>query len=249
MSRQLSARGRAGEGSVEKLELLRDLPLFEGLSPEFLRPLAKYFVPRSYQRDDTIWRQGSEATHFNFICAGKVKIVKYQQDGKEIILGIFDEGEAVGEIAVYRRMPFPASAVALEPTEVLQIHRDHLYGAIQENIALLEAMVNSMMRRNQHLVDRIDELATNNAEQRLAMLFCKFMEKMGRRTHLEDGSMQIYIDVDLNRRDIADLINTRVETAIRIMSRWHKEGPVRTDKDGFWVSDIAALQALASRQT
>jgi len=230
--------------ATRKLEQLRELSLFEFISPEVLKPLAGYFVSRTYARGDTIWRQGSPASHFTFICSGKVKVLKYQSDGKEIILGIFAEGEPVGEIAVYKRVDFPASAVALEQTEVLQIHRDHFYGTIKSNTQLLEATVNSMMRRNQDLVGRIDELATDGAEQRLAMLFCKFSEKMGKRTHLEDGTMGVYIDLDLTRRDIAELINTRVETAIRLMSRWNKEGPIKTEKTGFLVVDIAQLERL-----
>ncbi|AWV88857.1 Crp/Fnr family transcriptional regulator [Bradymonas sediminis] len=231
--------------NTKKMDQLRELSLFESIPSEILEPLLGHFVSRKFQRGDTIWRQGSPANQFTFIVQGKVKVLKYQNDGKEIILGIFGEGEPVGEIAVYQRIEFPASAVALEETEVLQIHRDHFYGTIKSNTQLLEATINSMMRRNQHLVGRIDELATDGAEQRLAMLFCKFSEKMGRRTHLVDGTMGVHIDLDLTRRDIADLINTRVETAIRIMSRWNKEGPVTTEKDGFLVIDIQKLDQLA----
>lgn len=57
--------------------------------------------------------------------------------------------------------------------------------------------------------------------------------------------------VRINGRPIAPvsagLINTRVETAIRIMSRWNKEGPVKTEKTGFLVVDTAKLDEIASR--
>lgn len=231
----------------DTVELLRELPLFDGVSADTLAPLGKYFVRRSYERGEVIWRQGSEANHFSFIYEGKVKILKYQSDGKEIILGIFTDGEPVGQIAVYQRTNYPASAVALGHVEILQIHRDHFYGALMSNAELMEATISSMMQRNRHLVGRIDELATDNAEQRLAMLFCKFAEKMGRRTRLNSQAMGVFIELDLNRRDVAELINTRVETAIRIMSRWNKEGPVRTEKDGFLIDDYEALERLAQR--
>lgn len=231
---------------MDKIDRLRELPMFETIPPGTLDPLAQYFVPRTYERGDLLWKEGTPAHNFTFITRGKIKIVKYRNDGKETTLGIFGDGDPVGQIAVYQRIDYPASAVALDDTEVLQIHRDHFFGTLKRDAKLLEATINSMMRRNHHLVQRIHELATDCAEQRLAMLFVKFSEKMGRRTKLDDGNMGIYIDLPLSRRDIAELINTRVETAIRIMSRWNKEGPVHTEKTGFLVVDASKLDAIAT---
>ena len=49
----------------------------------------------------------------------------------------------------------------------------------------------------------------------------------------------------LSRQDLADLTGTTIETCIRIMSRWGKEGLVRTDKDGFVLLDRPALEKLS----
>lgn len=231
---------------MDKIEKLRVLPMFEATPASVLEPLAQYFIPRTYERGEMVWKEGSQAHNFTFVSSGKVKIIKYRNDGKETTLGIFAEGDPVGQIAVYRRIPYPASAVALDDTELLQIHRDHFFGTLKRNTDLLEATINAMMHRNAHLVRRIHELATDSAEQRLAMLFCKFAQKMGRRTRLDDDTMGIYVDVPLSRRDVAELINTRVETAIRIMSRWTKEGPVRTEKTGFLIVDHDKLMELAN---
>ncbi len=57
--------------------------------------------------------------------------------------------------------------------------------------------------------------------------------------------MGIHLDINLSRKDIADLINVRVETAIRLMSRWNKVGPVTTLSDGFTVVDYEWLATLA----
>jgi CRP/FNR family transcriptional regulator len=231
---------------MAKIDKIRELPMFEAISPSVLEPLAGYFVTKNYERGDMLWKEGTAASNFTFITHGKIKILKYRNDGKETTLGIFTDGDPVGQIAVYQRIDYPASAVALDDTEVLQIHRDHFFGTLKRDPDLLEATISSMMRRNHHLVQRIHELATDSSEQRLAMLFSKFCEKMGRRTKLEDGEMGVYIDLPLSRRDIAELINTRVETAIRIMSRWNKEGPVRTEKTGFLVVDYDRLEELAN---
>jgi CRP-like cAMP-binding protein len=230
----------------DKLELLEHVPFFDTVDPGLLEPLLSYFVTHEYERGEQLWREGSEANYFTFIVEGKVKVVKYKSGGEEVILGIFDEGDAVGHIAVFQRINYPASAVALDDTLCLSIHRDHFIGTIKKNSELLEGLLDSMMKRNADLVRRVKEVSTTSAEQRLAMLFDKFALKTGVRRKLDDGTMGVFLELPLSRRDISDLINTRVETAIRIMSRWNKNGPVRTLDDGFLIDDPEQLERLAA---
>ena len=51
----------------------------------------------------------------------------------------------------------------------------------------------------------------------------------------------------LSRQDLADFMCTTVETSIRIMSRWGKEGLVDTEADGFMVRNPEALKEMAER--
>lgn len=234
------------EEEMDKLSALHNLPMFENLSSDVLRPLVDYFIIKRFERGEVLWREGAVAHNFTFVVEGKIKIVKFRPDGGETILGVFDEGDAVGQIAVFKRIKYPASAVALDDTVCLEIFRDHFFGTLQKDAQLLECLVQGMMERNNHLVRRLEELTTSSAEQRLAMIFEKFAEKLGQRRKDENGNMGIFIDVPLSRRDIADLVNVRIETAIRMMSRWNKEGPIKTLPNGFLVTDPARLAAIAA---
>jgi CRP/FNR family transcriptional regulator len=51
--------------------------------------------------------------------------------------------------------------------------------------------------------------------------------------------------MSLSRQDLADLTGTTIETCIRIMSRWGKDGLVATEKSGFVMKDRPALEKLA----
>lgn len=230
---------------MEKRAAILSLPIFEDIDPSVVEPLLGHFILKRYERGDMLWREGDEAHNFTFIVEGQVKMVKFRNDGRETILGIFDEGDAVGQIAVYQRMSYPASAVALADTTTVDIYRDHFFGSLKRNTALLEAVINSMMQRNRDLVHRIHELTTSSAEQRLAMLFRKFADKTGVRRKGANGEVVVHVPIALSRSDLAELINVRVETAIRIMSRWNKEGPVITENDGFLIIDADALEDLA----
>lgn len=230
---------------MDKIDALRDLTPFYDIDPEILEPLATYFIPKTYERGDKLWREGADAANFTFVVTGRVKVVKFRNDGGETILGVFGDDEVVGHLAVYREIPYPASAVALEETKTLEIHRSHFFSTLHDHQKLMVSMLENMMQRNQQLVNRLHELSVSDAEQRLAMLFVKFAESVGKRVKNDDGEMVVYIGLPLTRSDIADLINVRVETAIRFMSKWNKEGPVRTDDDGFTITAYDRLEELA----
>ncbi|MEZ4462505.1 MAG: Crp/Fnr family transcriptional regulator [bacterium] len=228
-----------------KLEALKAQTLFANLSDADLTPLTTYCFPRVFEKGEVLWQEGAPAQKFTFLARGRIKIVKTRMDGGEANLGVFDEGDAVGQVAVFRRMPYPASAVALADGWCLEVLRQHFYTTLQMHPDLMEGMIDGIMARNHDLVRRVEELTTSSAEQRLAMLFCNLCEKHGKRVPVENGKMGILLDMHLSRKDIADSINVRVETAIRLMSRWNKSGPVTTLPDGFLVVDCEHLDALA----
>jgi CRP/FNR family transcriptional regulator len=91
------------------------------------------------------------------------------------------------------------------------------------------------------LTNRLTELSGGRIEGRLARFLLKLGTDMGQRR--DDG---VFIPLVLSRQELADMIGTTIETSIRIMSRWGKEGIVRTERDGFVVLEPPALEQLAS---
>jgi CRP/FNR family transcriptional regulator len=79
-------------------------------------------------------------------------------------------------------------------------------------------------------------------EYRIAHLLLKLADRIGEDS-LAGG---ITIPIVLSRQDIADLVGTTVETAIRVMSRWRKMGIVVNDKRGILIRDRETLEDLAS---
>jgi CRP/FNR family transcriptional regulator len=55
----------------------------------------------------------------------------------------------------------------------------------------------------------------------------------------------LFIPLSLTRQELADLIGTTIETTIRVMSRWHKDDVIATERDGFLVLDRKTLQELS----
>ncbi|MFB6374369.1 MAG: Crp/Fnr family transcriptional regulator, partial [Bradymonadaceae bacterium] len=74
-------------------------PFFEDIPDRVLEPLENYFIPKQLEAGETLWREGEEAANFTFIVEGRIKIVKHRSDGRELIVGLFEDGDPIGHIA------------------------------------------------------------------------------------------------------------------------------------------------------
>jgi CRP/FNR family transcriptional regulator len=222
------------------VEALRTAPLYRGLAEEDRRRLAEVALVKSWDRGETIFSEGDPSDYLVTVLTGRAKVVKLQPSGKEVILEIFGPGDPVGAVVVYEGRPFPASAIALERTTCLLVRRGPLFALLDQHPSLVRGLLATFTRRIAELAQRIPEVAGARVEQRFAHLFLKLADRMGRPA--EEGG--VLIPLALSRQELADLTGTTIETCIRLMSRWSKEGVVETEKDGFRLRDRSALEEL-----
>jgi CRP-like cAMP-binding protein len=221
-------------------ELLRTTPIFSRLNPADRQTIAAVSTVREFKRGETIFDQDSPSEAFYAITAGRVKIFKLMPNGKDLILEVFGPGDPLGAVAAYMGRPFPATASALEDTTCVVIPRPAFFRLLEQHPSLVRGLLLGLTTRLVELTNRLAELTGGRIEPRFARLFLKLADQMGRS---ERGGF--FIPLALSRQELADMTGTTIETCIRIMSRWGKQDIVRTDKDGFFVVDRKALEALA----
>jgi len=222
-------------------ELLRTTPIFSRLSPEDRRKIAEVATVKHFSRGDAIFEQDTPSDALYAIASGRVKIFKMMPNGKDVILEVFGPGDPLGAVAVYVGRPFPASASALEDTVCVLIPKGDFFRLLELHPSLVRGLLLGMTTRLVELTNRLAELTGGRIEARFARLFAKLADQMGRS---ERGGP--FIPLSLSRQELADMTGTTIETCIRIMSRWGKEGIVLTDRDGFVVVSRRDLDAIAS---
>lgn len=222
-------------------ELLRTMAVFGRLSPADRKAVAEVARVVEYAKGETIFEQESPSDAFYAIARGRVKIFKMMPSGKDVILEVFGPGDPLGAVAAYMERPFPASASALEDTTCVVIPRPAFFRLLESNSSLVRGLLLGLTTRLVELTNRLAELTGGRIEARFARLFLKLAAQMGR---TDRGGT--FIPLALSRQELADMSGTTIETCIRIMSRWNKDGIVRTEKDGFVVLNRAELERAAS---
>ena len=225
----------------ESLEqILRRSAIFRRLAPDDLRRLASVAAVRDFEKGATLFNEGDASSSLYTVISGRVKVFKMTVRGTDVILEIFGPGDPVGAVAVYESRPYPASAVALESTTCLLLPRQEFFALLESHPTMVRGLLVGLTHRLVELTNRLAELSGGRIEGRMARFFLKLADEIGQAR--PEGT---FIALTLSRQELADMIGTTIETAIRIMSRWSKQGIVRTEKDGFFVVARAELETIA----
>ena len=188
-------------------------------------------------RGDTVFVEGDRATEMSFVALGTVKIVKATPT-RDVILRIVGAGSPVGIVAAWEGRPYPGTAIAVEPSTIVHVPEREFFSLSDRHPEVLRQLLQMMMGRQVQLGRRVSEM-TGAVETRVARAFLDLAASAGR----AEGPA-VTIPLALTRQEIADLAGTTVETAIRIMSRWSREGVVLTEGDGFVIPDLERLRSL-----
>ncbi len=221
-------------------DILARSTIFRRLTPDDRRRLAGVATLRQFDKGTSLFSEGDPSELLYTVVAGRVKVFKVTPRGTDVILEIFGPGDPVGAVAVYEARPYPASAVALEPTTCFVVPRQAFFALLEAHPTMVRGLLVGLTHRLVELTNRVMELSGGRIEARLARFLLKLADDMGRPD--EHGT---FIPMALSRQELADMIGTTIETSIRIMSRWGKDNIVRTEKDGFVVVDRPALESIA----
>ena len=230
-----------GSMSERPDEILRRSVIFGRLTPEDRQRLGAVALARDFDKGAALFSEGDSSDFLYTVVTGRVKVFKVTARGTDVILEIFGPGDPVGAVAVYESRPYPASAVALEPTTCVLVPRQAFFSLLETYPTMVRGLLVGLTHRLAELTTRLTELSGGRVEERLARFFLKLADSMG-----QPGPDGTHIPLALSRQELADMIGTTIETSIRIMSRWGKQGIVRTEKDGFVLIDRGALEATSS---
>jgi len=217
------------------LALLERIALFRCLNPAEARVLSQVCRLQVCERGDTVFSEGTIAKEMSFVALGTVKIVKATPT-RSVILRIVGAGSPVGIVAAWEGRSYPGTAIAVEPSTIVHVPERDFFALTDRHPEILRQLLKLMMDRQVHLGQRVSEM-TGPVETRVAEALLDLVETAGK----QQGSGAL-LPLPLSRQEIADLAGTTVETAIRIMSRWNKEGLVLTEGGGFVIPDLEGLR-------
>ena len=215
-------------------------PVFAGIPAREIEALAALATEEPHRARAYVFTEGDAARWFYLVRSGHVKILRQSKTGKEVVLELLGPGEVFGGVAVIEKRPYPASAQASEPTVVLKIPADPVIALAGRHPSLIKEMAFMIGRRLRTAHDSVKSLAVDPVEARLAATLVRLAEREGTR-----GKGGVTLPFHLTRQSLADMTGTTVETTIRVLSRWLKDGLLSDEGGRLVVADLEDLRERA----
>lgn len=206
-----------------KKSVLESCGLFRTITAEQLAQLAADSTIASADRGELIWLAGASPDTIAVLGTGFVKMTKNSPQGTEITVELVGPGHCIGVLAAIEGRDMPLNAVAITPVWYLKVPTRLLLNLYDEVSALKDQVVKSIGPRLRKAHEMMSRLSSGTVEERLAAVLFILAESYGKK-----NAEKIEISVPLTRQDLGEMAGTTVESTIRVMSKWQKEGVVST---------------------
>jgi CRP/FNR family transcriptional regulator len=213
--------------------------LLSSLSQPELQMLAARSVRKLFSTGELLFSEGEPCNGLHIIAQGKVRLFKTSVNGREQVLSVNVSGESVAEIPVFDGGPYPASAVALEETEIIFISRRDFNAYCLEHPEVPLKVLTVVGARLRNLVGIIEELSFTTIRQRLISTLLKLAQSEGRKT-----AHGIEFQLPASHQELANQLGTVRELIARNLMRLQAEGLLDVDARQIVVKDVKGLNAL-----
>jgi CRP/FNR family transcriptional regulator, cyclic AMP receptor protein len=178
-------------------------------------------VYKKYNKGELIFKEDSPSVFYHQIESGAVKMVNCNDQGKEFIQGMFEQGESFGEPPLFLGKDYPASAVAETNCILLRLRKESFFEILKDHpeihFEITKVLASRLLLKA--IVSR--ELACHQPEHRINTILDIVKAKAGNDVQK--------IRVPYTRQQIADMTGLRVETVIRTIRNLEQKGSLEIE--------------------
>lgn len=218
--------GTEAEVSLERAEL------FRVLAPAQLARVRGHLRERSFARHRALFFEGEPAESLWVLRRGRVRLYKASPSGRVTTLESLGPGQLFGAVSALDEEVYPASAEGVTGGTAWCLPRSTFLRLLGEDPQLGLEVLRIVSGRLHEAHERMRSLAHDAAPARLARA-------------LLDASSEG--EAHVTRRALAEAAGTTVETAIRVLRRFEREGLLHGEVGLLRIVDSAALRRVAGR--
>lgn len=218
--------------------IVRQLNSLRELSKDELIRISECKTSTTIKRGEVLFDEGEHINGVFCIRDGVCKVSKMSANGKDQIIKLIKKGDLIGERSLISNETSNLKAVALNDMKVCFIPKEEIMKDLKQNSNFTMSILNDLAAALKQSDNVVVDMAQKTVKQRLAEtllhLSTNFDEK-------ENGAL----DIQLSREDLANLIGTATESAIRLLSGFKKEKLIDLKGKDIFILDITKLKNLS----
>ncbi|MBI4547443.1 MAG: Crp/Fnr family transcriptional regulator [Ignavibacteriae bacterium] len=221
------------------MEFIRNVPIFSDIDVEQLAKIVRVGVRKKYKKGSIILLEEESGAALFVILSGKVKIVRTDDDGREVILSILSENDFFGEMSILDGLARSASVVAITKTELFMIHRRDFLTLMEDVPSVAIALLKELTMRLRKADSQIKSLSLKDAAGRVANVVLQLADDIGT---IRKGRVEI--DELPLQQDLANMAGTSRETISRVIHMFIKKGHLDLQGNKLIINDYEKFKGL-----
>lgn len=219
---------------------IKNFTFFKDLNKEKILMLCKGGQVIVSKHRENLFKFGEKADHFGLVLSGAYRLSRPTPHGEESVLYFSTPGDVIAAFIMNRPDPvYPVTATAMGTSRFLKIPRVMYTTQWMSNMNLIMEIQKSLSTRMIQLQTH-KSFSGSSIPQRIALLL---LELSGKKTY---QSLTIHeLPIPLTRKEISDTLDVTVESVIRVMSQWSKQGIITSNDHIIQITDFEKIKSIS----
>lgn len=205
------------------LEGLNEL-LFAGSGRDAIKTLTENRDTNRFKKKQVIYTEGNHPLRLFYVVKGKVKTYKSNDEGKELVVDLYHEGDFLGYTAMLEGTTYKETAEAMEECEIASIPKEEFEQLLYNNKEVAQKFIKMLARNIVEKENQLLGMAYNSLRKKVAEALIMLQRKFRKES-------QPQFSIDISRENLATIAGTATESLIRTLSDFKSEKLVDI-KDG-----------------
>lgn len=201
--------------------IIRQFNSLRAMSKEELKQVSDSKITKKVKKGDPLFNEGEKLNGVYCVRSGVTKLSKLSENGKDQIVKLATKGEVLGQRSVIAEEHTNLSATAVSDMEICFIPKTSITDTLNKNPNFTLEVLRHMAHDLKEADDVIVNMSQKTVKQRMAAAFLYLKNNFGED---EEG----YLRLNLSREDMANVVGTATESAIRIISEFKKNEWIAT---------------------
>ena len=226
-----------------RLWYIKNTALFSWLAEEELQDLAAKSEMTSCRRNSQLFFAEEPSDDIYLVKEGRIKIMRINQEGREVILDILGPGEIFGELALIDEEYRSHSAEAVDDSLICIIRRKDFENILKRHPEMAIRVLKLIGLRRRELEMRLEDLVFQPLAGRLALALLWQAQRHG--VTEVDGNVRI----PLTQADLANLIGASREAAAEQLKEMRTLGLIKTSYRTIRIIELEGLKRYFAKSS
>ena len=214
------------------------LDVFKALTEKEMQLVRENQVQRTYRKGEIVYKEGSKILGIYQVTEGAFKIYKTGVDEKPQIIAFTIPGDIQGYRSVLSNEPACTTVEALQESKITFIPAEIIFYLVKNNPDFALLLIQQTCKELDRANSLITDIAQKKVNERVAEILLMLLDTFG-------TDREGFINVNLTRDDLSNIIGTATESVIRILRDFNSKDYIELKNKKIKINDYKRIKLIS----